>query len=66
MIGAQFKCFYDPLVRFGGADSQIRICNGDWLIYGIRTILETEQDSAQWFMEVSASRRGDNYAAIKK
>ncbi|KER03407.1 hypothetical protein MEG1DRAFT_01882 [Photorhabdus temperata subsp. temperata Meg1] len=70
MIGVQFKCFYDPLVRFGGivriTGSQISICNGDWLIYGIRTILETEQDSAQWFMEVAASRRGDNYAAIKK
>ncbi|KLU14538.1 MULTISPECIES: baseplate hub protein [Xenorhabdus] len=70
MIGVQFKCFYDSLVRFGGivriADSQIKICNGDWLIYGIRTILETEQDSAQWFMEVSASRRGDNHVAIKK
>ncbi len=70
MIGVQFKCFYDPLVRFGGivriTGSQISICNGDWLVYGIRTILETEQDSAQWFMEVAASRRGDNYAAIKK
>ncbi|PHM57028.1 baseplate hub protein [Xenorhabdus sp. KK7.4] len=69
-LGVQFKCFYDPLVRFGGivriTDSLIKICNGDWLVFGIRTILETEQDSAQWAMEVSASRRGENYAAIKK
>ncbi|WP_258087349.1 baseplate hub protein [Xenorhabdus bovienii] len=70
MIGVQFKCFYDPLVRFGGivriAGSQIKICNGDWLVYGIRTILETEQDSAQWFMEVAASWRDDNDVKIKK
>ncbi|MEQ1977351.1 hypothetical protein [Xenorhabdus sp. SGI240] len=70
MRGVDFKCFYNHLVRFGGivriADSQIAICNGDWLVYGIRIILETEQDSAQWFMEVNASPRGDNYVAIKK
>ncbi|KMJ45436.1 hypothetical protein AB204_08910 [Xenorhabdus khoisanae] len=70
MRGVDFKCFYNHLVRFGGivriADSQIAICNGDWLVYGIRIILETEQDSAQWFMEVNASPRGDNHVAIKK
>ncbi|MDC9599018.1 baseplate hub protein [Xenorhabdus anantnagensis] len=70
MIGIQFKCFYNPLVRFGGivrvAGSQISICNDDWLTYGVRIVLETEQDSAQWIMEVMAQRRGDNYAAIKK
>ncbi|MDC9599021.1 baseplate hub protein [Xenorhabdus anantnagensis] len=68
--GIDFKCFYDPLVRFGGivrvTGSQISICNGDWLTYGVRIVLETEQDSAQWLMDVSASQRGDNYAAIKK
>ncbi|MBC8947096.1 baseplate hub protein [Xenorhabdus indica] len=70
IIGIEFKCFYDPLVRFGGivriADSLIKICNGDWLVYGVRIVLETEQESAQWVMEVSASRRGDSYVAIKK
>ncbi|WP_338805142.1 hypothetical protein WDV76_08970 [Xenorhabdus griffiniae] len=70
MIGIQFKCFYDPLVRFGGivriTDSLIKICNGDWRIFGVRIILETEQESAQWAMEVSASRRGEKNAAIKK
>ncbi|MBE8596879.1 hypothetical protein IQ209_10225 [Xenorhabdus sp. BG5] len=69
-IGIEFKCFYDPLIRFGGivriTDSLINICNGDWLIYGIRIVLETEQESAQWAMEVSATRRGEKNAAIKK
>nr|WP_147299032.1 hypothetical protein [Xenorhabdus cabanillasii] len=68
--GIDFKCFYDPLVRFGGivrvTGSQISICNGDWLTYGVRIVLETEQDSAQWLMDVNTSPRGDSYAAIKK
>jgi hypothetical protein len=70
VIGIQFKCFYDPLVRFGGivriTDSLIKICNGDWRVYGVRIVLETEQESAQWMMEVSGSRRGEPNAAIKK
>lgn len=69
-FGVQFKCFYDPLVRFGGLvrinDSLIDVCNGDWLIYGVRTLLETESDSARWFMDVAAALRGDNFKYVQR
>ncbi len=70
MVGVNFKCFFDPLVRFGGVvrikDSEVKFCNGDWLIYGIRSTLETEQESARWHMEVSTQTLGDRNVAIKK
>ncbi|MDR2226867.1 MAG: hypothetical protein LBE52_12825 [Providencia sp.] len=70
MQGIQFQCFYDPLVRFGGLvrinDSLIEICNGDWLIYGVRAMLETESDSARWFMDVAASLKGDNVTYVQR
>ncbi|WP_272683278.1 baseplate hub protein [Providencia sp. PROV156] len=70
MQGIQFQCFYDPLVRFGGLvrinDSLIDICNGDWLIYGVRAMLETESDSARWFMDVAASLKGDNVTYVQR
>ncbi|MEQ4624735.1 baseplate hub protein [Providencia manganoxydans] len=70
MQGIQFQCFYDPLIRFGGLvrikDSLIDVCNGDWLIYGVRAMLETESDSARWFMDVAAYDRGDNTTYVKR
>lgn len=70
MQGIQFQCFYDPLIRFGGLvrikDSLIDVCNGDWLIYGVRAMLETESDSARWFMDVAAGARGDNVKYVQR
>lgn len=71
MIGVDFKCFFDPLIRFGGIarikNSTVERCNGDWLIYGSRSILETEQESARWHMEISAQNLEDSKnVAIKK
>lgn len=67
--GVKFLCLYDPLVRFGGIvrikDSLIERCNADWRVYGVNITLETEQDAGRWFMEVSAAKRGEDYAHVK-
>lgn len=69
-VGVQFKCFYDPIVRFGGIvrvkDSIIERCNGDWITYGVRVTLETETEGGRWFMDVAAYPRGQNEKAIKR
>ncbi|HDU8612140.1 TPA: hypothetical protein RG697_003814 [Morganella morganii] len=69
-VGVQFKCFYDPIVRFGGVvrikDSIIDRCNGDWITYGVRVNLETETEGGRWFMDVSAYPRGQDEKAIKR
>lgn len=69
-VGVQFKCFYDPIVRFGGIvrvkDSIVERCNGDWITYGVRVTLETETEGGRWFMDVSAYPRGQNEIAVKR
>lgn len=69
-VGVQFKCFYDPIVRFGGIvrvkDSIIERCNGDWITYGVRVTLETETEGGRWFMDVSAYPRGQDEIAVKR
>ena len=57
--GISFKCFYNPLVRFGGnlevKDSIIEVCNGIWRVYGLKTILESGVPNGRWSMEVNAT-----------
>ena len=57
--GISFKCFYNPLVRFGGnlevKDSIIEVCNGVWRVYGLKTILESGVPNGRWSMEVNAT-----------
>lgn len=69
-VGVQFKCFYDPIVRFGGIvrvkDSIIERCNGDWITYGVRVTLETETEGGRWFMDVAAYPRGQDEIAVKR
>lgn len=68
--GVQFKCFYDPLLRFGGLckirESIIDFCNGDWRIYGLYKSLEANQPNGNWFCEVSATWKDSEDAAISK
>lgn len=69
-VGVQFKCFFDPIIRFGGIvrvkDSIIERCNGDWITYGVRVTLETETESGRWFMDVAAYPRWQDEKAIKR
>lgn len=68
--GITFRCMYSPLVQFGGivriADSLIPTCNGDWRIYGVRAVLETNVGSGRWEMEVSAVPREVKDVAIAR
>lgn len=69
-IGATFKCLYDPSIQFGALvrvkGSQIELCNGEWRVYGLRAQLETEMDSARWFMEVVGSNLKDKNTHVAK
>ena len=69
-IGATFKCLYDPNIQFGALvrikDSQIELCNGDWRVYGLRAQLETEMDSARWFMEIVGSNLKDKNTHVAR
>lgn len=69
-IGATFKCLYDPSIQFGALvrvkGSQIELCNGDWRVYGLRAQLETEMDSARWFMEIVGSNLKDKNVHVAR
>lgn len=69
-IGATFKCLYDPSIQFGTLvrvkGSQIELCNGEWRVYGLRAQLETEMDSARWFMEIVGSNLKDEYVHVAR
>lgn len=69
-IGATFKCLYDPSIQFGALvrvkGSQIELCNGEWRVYGLRAQLETEMDSARWFMEIVGSNLKDEYVHVAR
>lgn len=69
-IGATFKCLYDPSIQFGALvrvkGSQIELCNGEWRVYGLRAQLETEMDSARWFMEIVGSNLKDEYVHVDR
>lgn len=68
--GVVFKCFYNPDIRFGGIvkikDSIIDICNNDWRIFGMKTVLEANQPDGAWFIEANASWRDSKDVAIAK
>lgn len=68
--GITFTCLYSPLLRFGGIvkiqDSIIPTCNGEWRIYGLTAILESNSSGARWHMEVQASPRDSKDVAIAK
>lgn len=69
-IGATFKCLYDPSIQFGALvivkGSEIELCNGEWRVYGLRAQLETEMDSARWFMEIVGSNLKDKNVHVAK
>ncbi|MEI9716008.1 hypothetical protein V5049_11245 [Moellerella wisconsensis] len=69
-IGATFKCLYDPSIQFGALvrvkGSQIELCNGEWRVYGLRAQLETEMDSARWFMEIVGSNLKDKNVHVAR
>jgi len=68
--GVNFKCFYDPSIRFGGIvkldESIIDVCNGEWRIYGCTTTLEANTPNGAWFTDVNATWRNSTDAAIAK
>ena len=68
--GVSFKCFYDPLLKFGGLckikDSIVENCNGDWRIYGMQVHLESNTPNGNWFSEINATRRDSKDAAIQR
>lgn len=67
--GVKFKCFYDPLIRFGGLikldESELTTCNGEWRIYGLTILLDSNVANGNWFCEVNAAWKEPNDAAIK-
>lgn len=69
-IGATFKCLYDPSIQFGALvrvkGSEIELCNGEWRVYGLRAQLETEMDSARWFMEIVGSNLKDKNVHVAR
>lgn len=70
MQGVDFKCFYDPMIRFGGIvrikDSLMLTCNGDWRCFGATINIESEVPNGNWFMEVKASHRNSEYVSVSK
>lgn len=70
MQGVDFRCMYDPMVKFGGIvkikDSQLKVCNGEWRAFGVSLNLESEVPSGNWHIDVKASHRTDNNVAISK
>lgn len=67
--GVNFKCLYNPLIRFGGPleikDSVVKMANGDWHVIGLRTHLEANMPNGEWSMEVNAGR-GDRIYNVKR
>lgn len=68
--GVDVKCFWTPLIRFGGIiriqDSLMKTTNGDWRIFGVSAHLESEMNGGNWFMEIQATHREANNAAISR
>jgi hypothetical protein len=68
--GVDVRCLWDPMVRFGGiiriADSLMETTNGDWRAFGVTTTLESELPGGAWFMDIQATFRGANDAAISR
>lgn len=68
--GVDVRCLWDPMVRFGGiiriADSIMETTNGDWRAFGVTTTLESEIPGGAWFMDIQATFRGANDAAISR
>lgn len=68
--GVTFRCLYSPLLRCGGIvklqDSLIPTCNGEWRIYGLRSVLEVNAPSARWEVEVMATPRDSKDVAIAR
>lgn len=68
--GVDVRCLWDPMIRFGGiiriADSLMETTNGDWRAFGVTTTLESEIPGGAWFMDIQATFRGANDAAISR
>lgn len=68
--GVDVRCLWDPMIRFGGiiriADSIMETTNGDWRAFGVTTTLESEIPGGAWFMDIQATFRGANDAAISR
>lgn len=61
--GVNFKCLYNPLIRFGGRveikDSVVPMANGIWHVVGVRTHLEANMPNGEWSMEVNVAWTGE-------
>lgn len=70
MQGVDFRCLYDPMIRFGGLvriqDSLMETTNGDWRIFGTTIQLESEMPGGAWFIDVRATHNEPNATAISR
>lgn len=70
MQGVDFRCLYDPMIRFGGLvriqDSLMETTNGDWRIFGTTIQLESEMPGGAWFIDVRATHNEPNITAISR
>lgn len=70
MQGVDFRCLYDPMIRFGGIvriqDSLMETTNGDWRIFGTTIQLESEMPGGAWFIDVRATHNEPNATAISR
>lgn len=70
MQGVDFRCLYDPMIRFGGIvriqDSLMETTNGDWRIFGTTIQLESEMPGGAWFIDVRATHNEPNITAISR
>lgn len=68
--GVDVRSLWNPNIRFGGliriADSVMETTNGNWRIFGVTTHLECELNGGNWFMDIQASYRDANDAAISR
>lgn len=68
--GVDVRCFFNPMVKFGGIirirDSLMETANGDWRAFGVSLNLESETPGGNWFMDIKASHREANSAAISR
>lgn len=70
MQGIDVRCLYDPAIRFGGtlrvSDSIITTCNGDWRVFGVTILIESEMPGGNWFMDIKATHNEPNNVAISR
>lgn len=70
MQGVDVRCFYDPMIRFGGvmriADSVMENCNGDWRIFGVTISIESEMPGGHWHMDIRATHNEPSNVAISR